>query len=451
MWDSASELLDSVHESIFILEWRLDHLLKRRAEEGVYMYVVIYKEVTATMSMDSEHTNVTHAWHVLEELHPNIACMIIPTIEEADNVEFWSHHKKLVIVDIYRAANYVNNGLSVIQMVRMPWHDVHMTACGPVMLNLVQHFVERWNEIKKCKMNGSLDMLLTFPVADMSGLPSHMMSTRHLMRLLPSFPSMRPERRLSAASLTHGVLTEKSVQNSYCQMILEANHFISIVCSISNTQQDRPVKNQIAAALRILQAAQNGEKFKVIVMLLEVPAFARQGNQPTLCCITPTLTSLRRTVESSSIRQLQRSHVYESGKTRSRTCPRSELDEVREHLILIAPHFYQNQQKKVTSFMRPAPHANNNEENTDEDTVIMDPLSEMIERLWIDMAKNSWDIFNELFHTVPTNLMHSWNMYWVMPRQVVPEVSLEQAKECLSRVRGALVECPVHNFVEGIN
>ena len=35
----------------------------------------------------------------------------------------------------------------------MPWHDVHMTLTGEVVLDIVQHFVERWNEIKKRKVS----------------------------------------------------------------------------------------------------------------------------------------------------------------------------------------------------------------------------------------------------------------------------------------------------------
>jgi hypothetical protein len=30
----------------------------------------------------------------------------------------------------------------------MPWHDVHMTLVGPVVLDIAQHFVERWNYIR---------------------------------------------------------------------------------------------------------------------------------------------------------------------------------------------------------------------------------------------------------------------------------------------------------------
>jgi phospholipase D1/2 len=54
-------------------EWRLDRLLKRKAEQGVRIYVMVYKEVAASMALSSKHTK-----HALEELHENIACMRHP-------------------------------------------------------------------------------------------------------------------------------------------------------------------------------------------------------------------------------------------------------------------------------------------------------------------------------------------------------------------------------------
>lgn len=77
MW-AVSEMLDNAKQCIFILdwwltpelylrrppakhpEWRLDKVLKRKAEQGVKVYVVVYKEVTQTMSMSSKHTKVPH-------------------------------------------------------------------------------------------------------------------------------------------------------------------------------------------------------------------------------------------------------------------------------------------------------------------------------------------------------------------------------------------------------
>ena len=61
-----SEMLDSAKEAIFILdwwlspelylrrppaqypEWRLDRILKRKAEQGVKIYIIVYKEVSAS-------------------------------------------------------------------------------------------------------------------------------------------------------------------------------------------------------------------------------------------------------------------------------------------------------------------------------------------------------------------------------------------------------------------
>ena len=48
-------------------------MLKRKAEEGVKIYVIAYKEVVQTMTMSSHHTKET-----LDALHPNVACMRHP-------------------------------------------------------------------------------------------------------------------------------------------------------------------------------------------------------------------------------------------------------------------------------------------------------------------------------------------------------------------------------------
>jgi phospholipase D1/2 len=42
--------------------------------------------------------------------------------------------------------------VQILEAPRMPWHDVHMTIAGPSVLDIVQHYVERWNEVKKRKV-----------------------------------------------------------------------------------------------------------------------------------------------------------------------------------------------------------------------------------------------------------------------------------------------------------
>jgi phospholipase D1/2 len=102
-------------------EYRLDRLLKRKAEEGVKIYICVYKEVTQvrsnrlwlsaacrkrklitlclqTMSMSSSHTK-----HELEDMHENIAVMRHPDHLGGEQTLYWSHHEKMTIVDSTRA------------------------------------------------------------------------------------------------------------------------------------------------------------------------------------------------------------------------------------------------------------------------------------------------------------------------------------------------------------
>ncbi|KAG8689912.1 hypothetical protein FRC11_014925 [Ceratobasidium sp. 423] len=358
-----SEILDSANECIFILdwwlspelylrrppadnyEWRLDRLLQRKAKQGVKVYVIVYKEVTQTMSMSSKHTR-----HALIDLHPNIMCLRHPDhIGSSSNVEFWSHHEKVVVVDNKRACiggldacfgrwdthshpladchptdfsrtlfpgqdynnarvldfqqvdNYASNQVSLLETARMPWHDVHMTLIGPVVLDIVQHFIERWNEIKTRKYANREEVDWLALPHDTDAEPEQPVARhphrerwremgRHFKQKWQGedyppeeeeghspFGSCRVQVVRSVSDWSHGVLTEDSVQKAYIQLIMEANHFIYIENQffISNTGSYGPVKNLIAKALvdRILDAARNGRKFKVIVVIPEVPGF----------------------------------------------------------------------------------------------------------------------------------------------------------------------------------
>ncbi|KAL7628012.1 hypothetical protein AAE478_002208 [Parahypoxylon ruwenzoriense] len=149
---AVSMALEEARESIFILDWwlspelylrrppsrneryRLDNMLRDAAERGVEIRVIVYKEVTQALTLDSAHTK-----HHLEDLHPNIKVFRhpdhLPTdrqkLETAfsgmsldklklnafslskfsgdalkeiygsfgDTVLYWAHHEKLCVVD----------------------------------------------------------------------------------------------------------------------------------------------------------------------------------------------------------------------------------------------------------------------------------------------------------------------------------------------------------------
>lgn len=375
MW-ALSEMLDNAKEFIFILdwwltpepflrrppafhqEWRLDRVLKRKAEEGVKIHVIVYKEVTQTMAMSSSHTK-----HALERLHPNITCARHPDhIGAKDSVQLWSHHEKVVVVDNHFAAiggldlcfgrwdtpnhpladvhpthfgltlfpgqdynnarimdfkevkNYVSNTLSILESARMPWHDVHMTMTGPVVLDISQHFIERWNEVKARKYYDDKRFAWLALPHDPSAAPNEAVA-RHPFRVewdgmgkkykqrwhgihkgedpqnypLPSAPGCRVQVVRSVSDWSHGVLTEHSIQNAYIRLIREAEHFIYIENQffISATKPGGQIKNLIAQALveRIVSAAKDGAKFKVIIQIPELPGFAgdlREGSVKTI-------------------------------------------------------------------------------------------------------------------------------------------------------------------------
>jgi len=364
LW-AVSEMIDSAKEFIFILdwwltpevylrrppayfpEWRLDRLLQRKAQEGVKIHVIVYKEVTQTSSLSSKHTKA-----VLDHLHPNITCMRHPDhIGAKDTVEFWSHHEKVVLVDNKYAAiggidlcfgrwdththpladvhptdfsktlfpgqdfnnsrildfkdvyDYVSNTLSIEDSARMPWHDVHMTLYGNVVLDISQHFVERWNEIKKRKYRENNTYTWLALPHDPDSAPNEAVARHpHYQRWCEighkykqywhgpdakdhvvnnpnrhRYGTCRVQAVRSVCDWSHGVLTEASIQAAYIQLIKESEHFIYIENQffISSTKKGDVVTNLIAKALtdRIIHAARFDEDFQVVVVIPEVPGF----------------------------------------------------------------------------------------------------------------------------------------------------------------------------------
>uniref|UniRef100_A0A452QLF9 Phospholipase n=1 Tax=Ursus americanus TaxID=9643 RepID=A0A452QLF9_URSAM len=70
-------------------DWRLDIMLKKKAEEGVRVSVLLFKEVELALGINSGYSK-----RALMLLHPNIKVMRHP-----DQVTLWAHHEKLLVVD----------------------------------------------------------------------------------------------------------------------------------------------------------------------------------------------------------------------------------------------------------------------------------------------------------------------------------------------------------------
>lgn len=108
--EHAADMLEAAKEEIYIAEywltpelfmkrpasigsrWQLMNILQRKAEEGVKVYVMIYKEVELAMMVGSRH-----AKKVLKKLHPNILVFRHPNTLPIPTI--WAHHEKMIVID----------------------------------------------------------------------------------------------------------------------------------------------------------------------------------------------------------------------------------------------------------------------------------------------------------------------------------------------------------------
>ncbi|KAI7872737.1 hypothetical protein BDF14DRAFT_1739586 [Spinellus fusiger] len=344
---AVSEAISKAKEVIFIEDWwlylrrppvkypefRVDNLLKRKAEEGVKIYIVIYKEVEVALTLDSDHTKKT-----LQALHENIVVLRHPD-HAIGGTFFWSHHEKFVVVDNHIAflggidlcfgrwdththrladfhskdhdlelfpgqdysdarvrdfENVKNWDIRLIDKTvipRMPWHDMSLCVLGGPVLDIVRHFCERWNFIKHEKgMKKDFIPFLQPPVGgfghnqrfSITGEEEHAKQKRHRFKhhTRGVVGTCRAQVLRSAGEWSHDTVTEHSIQNAYVALIKAAEHYVYIenqffITSTEENNEKNMLKNKIGHAIvnRIIRAHEEREKFKVFVLMPLMPAF----------------------------------------------------------------------------------------------------------------------------------------------------------------------------------
>ncbi|TQS35357.1 hypothetical protein Golomagni_04224 [Golovinomyces magnicellulatus] len=329
-------------------EWRLDKILKRKAEAGVKIFVIVYREVEAVITINSAHTK-----HALQQIcpkgskgHGNIVVMRYPDHSIFENVAdmtfYWAHHEKFIVIDyslafiggldlclgrwdnhnhslidtypsssihkLWPGQDFNNNRIMDFRKVddwehnqldetkygRMPWHDVSMGVTGDCVYDIAEHFVLRWNFIKRDKYkhnkkydwlmlegrNGSLEDLIgvqrpTYPMGDYVQHPLTPLREKSL-GIIPGTVNVQVIR--SSSDWSSGILTEHSIKNAYCKLITDAKHYIYIENQffITATEHNQsPIKNTIGAAIvdAVVRANKEKRRFRVIVVMPCIPAF----------------------------------------------------------------------------------------------------------------------------------------------------------------------------------
>lgn len=304
-------------------EFRIDRILKERAEKGVKIFIVVYRNVANTVGTDSLWTK-----HSMLSLHRNIHLIRSPN-QWLQNTYFWAHHEKMTVIDNtiafmggidlcygrydtpehvlrddhenlqdqnFPGKDYSNARICDFhdldkpfesmydrkKMPRMPWHDVHMMTVGEAARDMARHFVQRWNYLLRQKRPSRPTPLLT-PPCDF---------TKVQLRNSPFFKMLKPRSTCevqvirSAGAWSLGLKeTEKSIQNAYLKLIETSEHFIYIENQffITTSHWDSVIiENKIGDAIvdRIIKANSEGRPWKAFIMIPLMPGFDSPIDQP---------------------------------------------------------------------------------------------------------------------------------------------------------------------------
>ncbi|KAF1332208.1 Phospholipase d, pi-pxph-pld, partial [Globisporangium splendens] len=201
-YESIYEGICSARKEIYIAGWwicptihllrpaalyphsRLDQVLLKKAEEGVKIYILMYKEISVALTLNSNFSK-----QVFRRLHDNIHVLRDPDFL-MKQLGMWSHHEKIVSIDQKvsfvggldlcfgrwdtrdhvlfdnpgQGANFLGKDYSNprvkdfievhlperdlvdrTKVPRMPWHDCHARLEGQPARDVARHFIQRWN------------------------------------------------------------------------------------------------------------------------------------------------------------------------------------------------------------------------------------------------------------------------------------------------------------------
>lgn len=164
-------------------------------------------------------------------------------------------------MDFKSVNDWKNNELSKAEYGRMPWHDVSMGVIGPCVYDIAEHFVLRWNFVKRDKykrdprfdwitLEGRLDehedlvgvQRPKFPVGEYL---KHPLTPLESKPLRANQGSVHAQLVRSSADWSSGILNEDSIQVAYKELIRNAQHFVYIENQFFSKLQGRIISAAI--------------------------------------------------------------------------------------------------------------------------------------------------------------------------------------------------------------
>ncbi|KAI0669199.1 phospholipase D [Trametes maxima] len=321
--------------------YRLDHLLEKKAKEGVKIYIILYQEVSSrTTPTDSNYTKQR-----LTALHPNIMVQRSPSHFQTGTF-YWAHHEKLCVIDqtiafmggldhcfgrwdtpqhilvddpeagveasdyIWPAGKDYSNPRILdfhtlnkphedmydrTKVPRMPWHDVSMQVVGQPARDLARHFVQRWNYLLRIKNHSRAMPFLLPPPEFKPGELAEMglTGTCELQICRSAGPwSMGTPDRIEY-SIQNAYLKGDSIQMSEHFVYIENQFFIT-----STVVNEVKIENRIGDAIvhRIIRAHRERTPWKCCIVIPLLPGFSFPVDHSDASAIRIILECQNRTI-----------------------------------------------------------------------------------------------------------------------------------------------------------
>jgi len=297
LWKDTYDAICNAEKLIYIVGWSVDtsksllrgeddpdeslsnlgELLKRRAEEGVRVLLMIWNDRTSG-ALSRGGQMGTHD-EITEEFFADSPVQVanVPRILEGGDVgvlesemarTIFTHHQKFVLTDAedpdsgkrrliaflggidltdgryetpeYRLFDYAAthwndfyqncySGATPESGPREPWHDIHCRLEGTITNDILHNFEARWKKQAQDKI-GSLYELTDdeFDLESTPGDEDGGLWSIQLFRSITSDSCLFEEDRLNSLTGKTGYVIEDSIQRAYINEIREADHFIYI-------------------------------------------------------------------------------------------------------------------------------------------------------------------------------------------------------------------------------
>ncbi|XP_011072502.1 LOW QUALITY PROTEIN: phospholipase D alpha 4 [Sesamum indicum] len=285
LWEDVYNAIDGAKHLIYIAGWsfnpnmalvrdsqtdiphargvKLGELLKRKAEEGVAVRILLWDDETSLPVIKNKGVMKTHDEDALAYFkHTKVICRLCPRLHDKLPTVF-AHHQKTITVDsrvqpssrnreimsflggldlcdgrydteehsLFQTLNTESHCFDFYQTSlqgaslhkggpREPWHDTHACVNGQAAWDILANFEQRWT--KQC------DPSLLVPVASIQELSQQPNATSTTSERNWNVQVFRSIDHVSASPLPKNLKVERSIHEAYVDAIRRADRFIYI-------------------------------------------------------------------------------------------------------------------------------------------------------------------------------------------------------------------------------